>query len=213
MANFSVGTYIAGILGGLPKLVFPIIIVRMISAEATGYFFIAMMVASVLSGVPESLVGPFLTESSDKNKFWDNVVNAIRLNLTLLIPGLLGIIILGKFILNIFNSNYADNSFNTTVILSIACIPMSFVTIYNMINNAQKKIMVTIKLNMMASIMVIIMSIPLMRIWNIEGIAAAYLITYTIISTYIIIRTENCTEFILKIIKKDRTINLEKNVV
>ncbi len=213
MTNFSIGTYIAGLLGGLPRLVFPIIIVRMISADATGYFFIAMMVASVLSGVPESLVGPFLAESSDKNKFWDNVVNAIRLNMTLLIPGLLGIIIFGKYILNIFNSNYADHSFDTTVILSIASIPMSFVTIYNMINNAQKKVMITIKLNMIASIMVIIMSIPLMRIWNIEGIAGAYLITYTIISIYIIIRTENYIEFALRIIRKDRKINLDKNVV
>lgn len=213
MASFSIGTYIAGILGSLPRLVFPIIIVRMISAEATGYYFIAVMVASVLSGVPESLVGPFLAESSDKNKFWDNVVNAIRLNMTLLIPGLLGIIILGKFILNIFNSNYADNSFNTTVILSVASIPMSFVTIYNMVNNAQKKVAVTIKLNAIASIMVIILSIPLMKIWNIEGIAVAYLVTYAIISIYIVIRTENYTEFILKIIRKDRIINLDKNVV
>jgi O-antigen/teichoic acid export membrane protein len=86
MAHFSIGTYIAGIMGSFPRLVFPIIIVRMISADATGYFFIAMMIASVLSGVPESLVGPFLAESSDKSKFWDNVVNAIRLNITLLIP-------------------------------------------------------------------------------------------------------------------------------
>jgi O-antigen/teichoic acid export membrane protein len=211
MAHFSIGTYIAGIMGSFPRLVFPIIIVRMISADATGYFFIAMMIASVLSGVPESLVGPFLAESSDKSKFWDNVVNAIRLNITLLIPGLLGIIIFGKYILNIFNSNYADNSFNTTVILSIASVPMSFVTIFNMINNAQKKIMVTIKLNTIASIMVIITSIPLMKIWNIEGIAVAYLVTYTIISIYIIVRTENYTEFALKIIRKDRTI--DKNIV
>lgn len=66
---------------------------------------------------------------------------------------------------------------------------------------------------MIASIMVIIMSIPLMRIWNIEGIAGAYLITYTIISIYIIIRTENYIEFALRIIRKDRKINLDKNVV
>lgn len=217
MANFSIGTYTAGILGGLPRLVFPIIIVRMISAEAAGYFFIAMMVASVLSGIPESLVGPFLAESSDKKKFWNNVINAIRFNLSLLIPGLLMLIIFGKFVLNIFNSNYADNSFNTIIILSIACIPMSFVTIFNVVNNAQKKVMTTIKVNMISSVTVIILSIPLMRIWNIEGIAVAYLITYSIITIFIIFKTKNPIEFALKIIKKDDIINTgregEKNAV
>lgn len=216
MANFSIGIYMAGILGGLPKLMFPIIIVRMISAEATGYFFIALMVASVLSGITESLVGPFLAESSDKNKFWNNVINAIRFNLGLLIPGLLMLIIFGKFVLNIFNSNYADNSFNTTIILSIACIPMSFVTIYNVVNNAQKKVMTTIKVNGISSIMVIILSIPLMRIWNIEGIAAAYLIVYSIVTMFIIFKTKDPIEFALKIIKKDEILNIgrgEKNAV
>ncbi|VVB91063.1 Polysaccharide biosynthesis protein [uncultured archaeon] len=191
MAKFSFGVYIAGIFSNLPKLIFPILIVGMISADSAGYFFIAMTVAGILYGIPESMVGPFIAESSDKEKFEKNIIKTIRFNLLLLIPGLILVIFFGKFVLNIFNPNYANNSFATLIILSMASIPTSFVVMFNMINGAQKKIMKMIVINIITSLSIIILSIPLMKIWNIEGIAIAYLITNTIMAVFIIFKTKN----------------------
>lgn len=206
MTSFSVGNYIAGIMYILPKFVFPIMIVNIISAESAGYFFIAMTIAGLLYGIPYSIASSFLVESSDKDKFWNNVDKAIKFNIGLLIPGLLLFIIFGKFILNLFNPDYADNSFVTLIILSVTSIPISLIIIFNTVRTAQKKIMTVIKINVMLSVMTIIFSIPLMRIWNIEGVAISYLITNTITALVIVFKMKNPTEFILKLIKNNKNI-------
>jgi len=206
MTTFSIGNYIAGIFYMLPKLIFPILIIDIISSESAGYFFIAMTIASLLYGIPEAVAGPFLAESSDKNKFWNNVNKVIKFNIYLLVPGLLLFMIFGKFVLNIFNPNYAENSFMTLIILSMASLPLSLVVIFNIIRSSQKRIMSIIKTNGTVAVMTIILSIPLMRIWNIEGIAISYFIANTMVATIIIFRMKNPIESTLRLIKGDQNV-------
>lgn len=207
MARFSVGNYVAGIFYNLPKFIFPIIIVNTISADSAGYFFIAMTIAGLFYGVPEAIAGPFLADSHDKEKFWVNVNKAIRFDMCLLIPGLLILAIVGRFVLGVFNPNYAANSFNTLMILAVASIPISLITTFNMIRNAQKKVTVSIKVDAFVTIMTIILSIPLMKMLNIEGIAISYLVANIIAAIIIILKTENSVEFTIRLIKGERTIS------
>lgn len=204
MTKFSIGNYIAGICYNLPKLIFPIIIMNLISVESAGYFFIAMTIAGLLYAIPMSIIGPFLVESSNKEKFWINVNKAIKFSMYILIPGLLLFIIFGKYILNIFSPNYADNSFMTLIILSVTSIPLSLIMIFNTIRNAQEKVFITIIINAAVSIVTIILSIPLMKIWNIEGAAMAYLIANIIMASIIIFRMKGPVEFSLRLIKGDK---------
>jgi len=205
MARFSVGNYIAGIFYNLPKFIFPIIIVGTISADSAGYFFIAMTIAGLFYGVPEAIAGPFLANSHDKEKFWVNVNKALRFDMCILIPGLLILAIAGRFVLGVFNPNYAVHSFNTLLILAAASIPISLITTFNMIRNAQKKVTVSIKVDAFVTIMTIILSIPLMKMLNIEGIAISYLVANIVAAIIIILKTENSVEFTIRLIKGERT--------
>lgn len=203
MARFSIGNYIAGIFYNIPKFIFPILIVNVLSTESAGYFFIAMAIAGVFYGIPEAIAGPFLTESSDKDKFWTNVYKVIKFDMYLLIPGLILLLIFGKFALNIFNPNYAEHSFNTLIILSLVSIPLSLITTFNMVRNAQKKVEAAIKIDAAVTIMTLILSIYLMRIWNIEGIAISYLFANILIAAIIVLRVKDPIEFTLRVIKGD----------
>lgn len=203
MARFSIGNYIAGIFYNIPKFIFPVLIVNTLSTESAGYFFIAMTIACVFYGIPEAIAGPFLAESSDKEKFWNNVYKVIKFDMYILIPGLILLIVFGKFVLNIFNPNYAEHSFNTLIILSWISIPLSLITTFNMIRNAQKKVVTAIKIDAAVAIMTIILSIYLMRIWDIEGIAISYLFANTLVASIIVLRVKNPIEFTLRLIKGD----------
>lgn len=204
MARFSIGNHIGSICYNLPKLIFPIMIMDLISTESAGYFFIAMTISGLLYAIPTSIVGPFLVESSNKEKFWDNVNNTIKFSICILVPGLLLFAIFGKFILNIFNPNYADHSFITLIILSVTSIPLSLIIIFNAVRNAQEKILTTIIVNAIICITTIALSIPLMKIWNIEGAAMAYLIANTIMASIIIFRMKDPIEFSVRLIKGDK---------
>lgn len=201
MAGFSVGNHIAGIFYNLPRFMLPIIIVDVMSAESTGYFFIAMTIASLLYGIPAAVSGPFLAESSDRDKFWNNVHKAVKFNIYLLVPGLLAFMIFGRFVLNIFNPAYAENAFMTLTILSVASIPQALIVIFDTVRSAQKRITITIIVNGIVAVITFVLSVPLMKMWNIEGAAISYLVANTVVAIAIIIKMENPIEFILVTLK------------
>lgn len=202
MAKFSIEVYITGMLFNIPRLVFPIIIVNTISKDAAGYFFIAITMASLLYGIPSSIASSFMAESSDKEKFWHNVNKAIKFNLIILIPGVLGFMIFGKFVLNIFNPAYVQNSMESLNILSLTSIPMSIIIIYGIIQNAQKKIIETIKINGTVVIVTLLLSYYFITIWNIEGIAISYLVANMIVAIYIIFKIKQPIKFSHKILRQ-----------
>lgn len=207
MAKFSIGNYIAGIFYSLPKLIFPIMIMNLISTESAGYFFIAMTVASLLYGIPQSMSNSLLAESSNGENLWKCVNKAILFNLALIIPGILLFFIFGKYVLNLFNPIYAENATTTLIILAIASIPISINSIFTTIRNAQNKVMSTIKVNGLIAGITLISSIYLMRIYGIDGAALSYLIANTIVAIIVIFRMKNPVEFTLKLIKDYKPIN------
>lgn len=206
IARFSLENFIAGNLYNLPKLILPIMIVNTISAESTGYFYIAMTAAGLLFGISLSVSSSLLAESHNKEKFENNINNAIGFNILLLIPGILFFIIFGKFILNIFSPSYAENATGVLIILSIASIPLSFINIFNGVRNSQNRVGSTIKMNLIVCILTIILTIPLMKTNGIEGVAIAILIANMIGAIIVINRIKNPVEFTLKIIRHYRDV-------
>lgn len=220
MARFSAGNYVADILYNLPRLVFPIIILNILPAKFAGYFYIAIMMASLVYGISLSISVSLLVESSDKNKFWNNVNNAIIFNLIILIPSILLFMIFGKFVLNIIKPDYGTNATTTLIILAITGLPLSLVNIFNTVRNSQNRVSSLIKMNFIIAFITIILSIPLIKIMNIEGIAISYLIANTVGAIIIINKIKNPKEFTLDIfegikrilvkILKTRQINVTK---
>jgi O-antigen/teichoic acid export membrane protein len=201
MAKYSTGNYIVSILNSLPRLILPIMIVSLISTESAGYFFIAMTIASLLHGIPQSIGNAFLAESSDGD-LWTKAGRAIKFNLLLLIPGLLLFTIFGKFVLGIFNPNYTGVT-TTLIILVAASIPTSIISVFNSVRNAQKRVGSIIIISAITAIIAIILSVPLMAVLNIDGAALAYLISDTIGAIIIIARIKHPKEFTLKLLKGD----------
>ncbi len=198
MASYSFLVYVAGVFYTLPKVIFPIIILNSISAESAGYFYIAMTIAGLLYGITISVGNSFLAESSDKVKFWSNVIKVIKFNMGLLITGVLLLIIFGRLILEIFNPKYADNSLNSLIILAMTSIPMSLILIYTQIKNAQNKIKITIVIHGIVAAITFILATYFVRIWGIEGIAIAYLIANTIMASIIVFKMKDAA--VLKVL-------------
>ena len=205
MVGFSSGNYVAVIFNSLPRLILPIMIANIISTASAGYFFIAMTIAGILYGIAQSISSSLLAESS-RGDIWPKVGKAVRLNVILLIPGLLSFIIFGRFFLDLFNPNYAENATTTLIILSVTGIPLSAINIFNTVRNSQKKVGSIIRINAIVAIITLIISIPLMKVLNLEGAALAYLIANVIGATIVIIRIKNPKEFTLKLLKGDKDV-------
>ena len=201
MFVLSAGNYIAGIIGYLPISVLPIIIANLVSTEAAGYFFISMTIANVLNAIPKYIANSLLVESSNVDKFRDNVNTAIRFGIAIVFPGVLLFMILGKYILNLFNTSYADYSLTTLIILSISSIPMLLNNIFNTVRNSQKRVISIIINNLVIAGITITLSIFLLKSMGIEGAAISYLIANTFVAIAIIYSIKNPVEFTLKLYK------------
>ena len=64
LRKFSVGAYISNILGSLPQLILPIIILSRFGSDATAYWYTAMLMASTLISVPGTVSKVLLPEAS-----------------------------------------------------------------------------------------------------------------------------------------------------
>ena len=186
MAYFSIGNYLVGIFSTLPRLALPVIIVNVVSPESTGFFFIAMTVAGILYGIPYSLSASLLTESSEEGEFRKKILKAIKFNFILLLSGVFLFILFGKSVLNLFNPSYGENASTTLRILALTSIPLSINTIFTVIRNVQKRILSIVIFNAVIAIITLVLSVPFLRTYGIEGAAMAYLVANTFAAIVVI---------------------------
>ncbi|MCE8426173.1 MAG: polysaccharide biosynthesis C-terminal domain-containing protein [Candidatus Methanoperedens sp.] len=204
MAGYSAWNYLADLFYSLPRFVLPILIVNLISPESTGFFFIAFMVAGLLYGIPQSITNSLLAETSDGGKLWDKVGRAIRFNAALVIPGFLLFVFFGKFVLNLFNPNYAQNASTTLTILAAASLPLSINTIFMGIRNSQKKVKSVVKINLAISVITFVLVVPFIKVWGLNGAAAAYFVANVVCAIAVIYWMSNPAEFISNQFKYNR---------
>ncbi|KAB2946255.1 lipopolysaccharide biosynthesis protein [Candidatus Methanoperedens sp. BLZ2] len=191
MAGYSVGNYLAEIFYTLPRLVLPIMIVNLVSAESTGFFYIAMMVGGLLYGIPQSISNSLLAESSDGGELWHKVKKSIKLNAVILFPGVIFFVFFGKFVLNIFNPLYAENASTTLLILTIASLPVSINTLFTAVRNVQKRVSSVIKINAGIAVLTLAFAFPLSRSSGIEGAAFAFLAANSLAAIVVIYKMKN----------------------
>jgi len=198
MAGYSAGNYLADIFFSLPRLMLPIMIVNMVSTESTGFFYIAMMIAGLLYGIPQAISNSLLAESSASGELWLKVKKSVKLTAALLFPGVLMFVFFGKYVLNLFNPTYAVNSSTTLIILAAASLPMSLNIIFNTVRNAQKRVLSVVKLNAAIAAITLTFALPLVRSSGIEGAAFAFLAANTLAAIVVVYKMKDMAGFALK---------------
>ena len=110
---FSVGNWIAAIVGSAGILLLPFLILRTIGqagADDAGYFYAAYTVAGLLYVIPGATMTSLLAESSQQGaQRRQDERKAILLSLGLLAPGIAAMWVLARFILELFVSGTAES--------------------------------------------------------------------------------------------------------
>lgn len=129
--HFSLGNYIARVFEILPTYLMPLIIITMLNAEASAYFYIAWSISMLLLIISKSVSSSLLAEATHNP---ENIRSLLKRSLLwtfgLLIPTIITICLSGEYVLLMFGSNYAENAYDILIILGIASIPFSANTLY-----------------------------------------------------------------------------------
>lgn len=173
--KFSFGNYLAGFLGTMPNLVLPLLITHHLSAENTAYFYVSFMIAGLLFVIPGAVSNSLFAEGSQDGNFKKNLKKSILIISLLLIPGIIFIILFGKYLLLLFGEAYATNGYSLLVVLALSSVFVAVKAVYSSYLNVKKKVFKLILINLIVG--VIVLSLSLLFIdYGLMGVGMAWLI-------------------------------------
>ncbi|MFZ5633034.1 MAG: lipopolysaccharide biosynthesis protein [Bacillota bacterium] len=137
---YSFYNYVANLMNSLPGLVYPLMTIKVLGPEKNAYFYIAWMMAMVLSVIPGGLAQSLLTEGSyNEQKLGRNVRRSLALAFTTSVPAVGLTIILSGWLLKFFGPGYAEHGSAVVRFLALSIIPQSVNTCFITINQVRKE--------------------------------------------------------------------------
>jgi len=146
LGRFSIGMYIANIVGGLPILLLPIIVLARLGSKQAAYWAIAITISTLLSSLPSVVTQALLPEVSYRPAERRYLMRrSAVLIVALVLPALVVAYIVAPWVLELFGHTYLVNSLVPLHWLIIA----GFITMLNYVTGtiliiAKKTLMITV---------------------------------------------------------------------
>ena len=175
MAKFSSGMYIASLIGGLPQLILPLIVLSRIGATQAAYWSIAISIAAIIYLLPSTVTQALLPEVSLRPTERRELLQRSTLMIAaFMVPSLSLAFWLAPYGLAIFGHSYVAG----TIVPLRWLIASGFVTMLNYVTSAilfiaKKSSMVTI-VNVVDAI--IVLGIALVWATNVTDVAIAWMV-------------------------------------
>jgi len=189
MWQYSGGNYLASLLTAAPTLVLPLMVVNLLGAESNAYFYIAWMIASLLFAIPLAVSYSLFAEGSHfEDKLGENTMKSFKLTFLLLVPAVILLILVGKWLLLAFGQSYSANALKLLWILSISSLPVGINYLYTSILRVTNRINELMAIWGFIAVAVLLASYLIMPSTGIIGIGYAWLGSHTAVTIYILIR-------------------------
>ena len=185
MTKFSLGNYIAGLIAILPVTVLPILITNLIGAEFSAYFYMDMMIVSLLYIIPTATSQSLFAEGSySETELKVQLKKALKIISIIIIPAIIITSLLGNYILLAFGKKYSNEGFILLRLLSISGIFFSINAIGFAILNIKHKIKLMILLDLLIATVILTLSVILlkMNLFGVVGVGISWIVGQGIIS-------------------------------
>jgi O-antigen/teichoic acid export membrane protein len=187
--HFSFSSYSIGLIGGIPLMFLPIMVLQILSPEDNAFFVLAFGIADIVMFIPSAFSTSLFAEGSfDQSKFISDIKTAFKHIYLLLIPAVIFFILFGDKMLLIFGKSYSVNGYVLLSILTIASlffVPICIYSTYLRVKIMMRELQVIYAI-IAGSILGI--SYLLLPITGIVGVGFAFLLTYAVIGAYSTIR-------------------------
>lgn len=189
MFKFSLGNYIANTLQYAPGYILPLIITNLINPETTAYFYVAYMLGGMLYIIPSSISISLLAEGSHEAKnVHEKVKKAFKFSYLLLVPSVLVMVILGKYLLLLFGTEYSNNAFRFLQIFAISALFFAINIIYISKKNIQHKVKDVVFVYLLIAGTILVLSYMLLDL-GLIGVGIAWLAGQLVGNCFVVIDT------------------------
>jgi len=187
MWRYSGGNYLANLFMACPGSILPLMVVNTLSAEQNAYFYIGWMIAGLLFAIPASIsISLFAEGSHFEDKLKENVARSLKFTYLLLIPAVIVLILVSKWLLLVFGQSYSANALHLLWVLSLSSLPLALSYIYTGILQVTGRIKELMAMWGFIVLAVLSVSYLIMPAVGIIGAGYAWLGAQALVSVYVL---------------------------
>lgn len=188
--RFSIGNYFLIILLTAPSYLLPIIVLNVLGSEQTASYYISYNIGSVLFMISAAFGTSLFVEGSHGESLKLNTIKTLKATFLVLIPLAVILFYFGGLLLSLIGKNYLSG-FELLRLIIISSFLYSICMIFISIRRIQKKMKDLIIVSSIIFVLIIGLSYPLMSIYGINGIGYSFIISYSVSTIFIVIRTRS----------------------
>jgi len=189
MWRYSSGNYLADLFSTCLPFILPLMVVNVLGAEQNAYFYIGWMMAGLLFAIPAAVSQSLFAEGSHfEDKLKENVTRSLKFTFLLLIPAVIVLILVGKWVLLAFGQSYSLNALHLLWVLSLSSLPLALTHIYTGILRVTGRIKELMAIWGFIALSVFLASYLIMPVTGIIGIGYAWLGAQAVVAVYILAR-------------------------
>ena len=156
---FAAGNYAGSLFGILPGTVLPLIVLSRLGAQEAAFFYMPMMIVTLLNVIPSASAQSLFAEAShDEKNLIKHLTNAAKNLLLLLVPAVVVIWIISPFILRVFGAAYAINGTEALQILALASLVGGLNYFGDTLLNIKKNVSLYIFMNALNALIIVILA-------------------------------------------------------
>ena len=192
MWRYSAGSYFASLSALAPAFILPIMVVNLLGAEQNAYFYMDWMIAGLLSAVSIAVSQSLFAEGSHfEDELWSNVGKSFKFIFLLLIPAVILVLVLGKWLLLLFGESYSINGLPLLRILCVSTLFVGINRVYASTLRVENRIRELALIYILQAAAVLVGSYFVIPVAGIVGIGYVWLAAQGIVSIYAIIATKS----------------------
>jgi O-antigen/teichoic acid export membrane protein len=186
--KYSAGNYFVSIFSAAPSFLLPLIIVNIMSAEQNAYFYVAWMMAGLIQAIPLAVSASLFAEGSHSEEaLVANARRSFRFIILLLVPAIILLVALGKWLLLLFGENYSSNALTLLWILGFSGLFTAVNDVYYSILRVRGRIRELFVIRALISIAVLVTSSLIAPTIGIVGIGYAWISAQALASVYVLL--------------------------
>ena len=147
------------------------------------------MIAALLSAIPLAISQSLFAEGSHfEDRLRENVMKSLKFTFLLLIPAVIVIMLVGKWLLLAFGASYSTNALRLLQILAISSLPLAVNYIYTGILRVRGRIKELATIRAFIALYVLLTSYFIIPLIGIVGIGYAWLGAQAVVAIYVLLR-------------------------
>jgi O-antigen/teichoic acid export membrane protein len=179
--RFSFGNYFGECFKSLTGFLAPLIIINLLGAEASAYFYVVWMISGIFFTVSYSINYSLIAATAPQpDQLRKQIVKALKFASLILIPAIIVVYFAGGFILSLFGKEYAQGGLDLLHILIVSSIPVAVNEIYIAVCRIRKQIKPIILIYGFIALFSIGAGYILLKIMGLTGIGVAWLSAHCI---------------------------------